>query len=1063
MHQGLSLRGALRRSTRTRAHAAAGALALLALSAPAGGQQKVHFTYLWHMEQPIYWPEKQANPAVDRYERAWETIVRLDAGGQGGLGPQDNLRAIFSVDDRVAAYQYRVRDAINDVRWAPEAGAQVSYSGGLIENIMSLGGANQLGYGPGWMNPYRDARTWLTSGANARPRLDIVQFSFHHALLPLLEPSAVRKELQLYKRVYADAWGAQGQAWNGGTLPAPSRGLFPSEMAFSERLIPQLAAEGIAWSVVSAEKIARAQSNFPVVFGSGGINCDPPNRADQLNPASSFYFRQSISRGCGPAESAYSLTPRRARYVDPATGAVSSIIVVPASQSLSWQDGSAPLGLGGFDALQPHNDPARPMLVVLAHDGDNFWGGGYSYYREAMPNLVSSAGGAGYVATTVEKYLADHPVPADDFAKVEDGAWVNADGCFGSPQFLNWNFPPMRAGAVDIQGGWAEDIRNWSVIVAAQNRIDTAEQLHIDAGGSIDVGRILYPGASTNAVERAWHYFLGGLNSGFMYYGTALDMENKPAVSSNRALTYIAPMLSAGAANDRTAPTIFPPQRHPWNPGGLNFGPQHGYRQVQSNGDFTVWSFVNDVSGLASVALRYRLDADGTNATGNDQNETYAGGPDVGAWQTVAMTERDFPVNNFFNDPGVNYYATPSAKANLFWANLTGIRSALVDYYIEATDARGNTKRSPISSVWVGDGQGATGGGGPAVAISPAQPAAGQSLAITYDPSSRPLAGMSNIALHWGINNWTSVISGVPLQQISGGPDAGKWRITISVPTGATSLQFVFNNATTGFAPTVWDNNGGADWRYTVTGGTNPVPTWTVNGSLDADAPLLGSAGGASLWAGVKGDVLYMATEAPTGGRDRFLLFAGAPGALRGAMWAKAGQVAQWDAFIGAEVSNTFAGWNDAGAGVATQVARGTHLEGTINIRQELGLSAGAPLPASVRVALGVYDNPDAGALITAQQPAPAGALVANASIEGAEYFTVNLRAACGVADIAGPGQTIGFDGQLTADDIIVFVGWFFALDARADVAGAGQSAGADGQWTADDLIVFVNAFFAGC
>jgi enterochelin esterase-like enzyme len=70
---------------------------------------------------------------------------------------------------------------------------------------------------------------------------------------------------------------------------------------------------------------------------------------------------------------------------------------------------------------------------------------------------------------------------------------------------------------------------------------------------------------------------------------------------------------------------------------------------------------------------------------------------------------------------------------------------------------------------------------------------------------------------------------------------------------------------------------------------------------------------------------------------------------------------------------------------------------------------------------------------------------------------------ACTPSDIAGPSQSIGADGELTADDIIVFIGWFFASDARADVAGAGQAPGADGAFTADDIIVFINRFFAGC
>jgi hypothetical protein len=69
----------------------------------------------------------------------------------------------------------------------------------------------------------------------------------------------------------------------------------------------------------------------------------------------------------------------------------------------------------------------------------------------------------------------------------------------------------------------------------------------------------------------------------------------------------------------------------------------------------------------------------------------------------------------------------------------------------------------------------------------------------------------------------------------------------------------------------------------------------------------------------------------------------------------------------------------------------------------------------------------------------------------------------CGQSDFAGPGQSLGFDGELTADDIIVYLNFFFAGDSIADLAGPGQSPGFDGEFTADDIIVFLNRFFAGC
>jgi len=69
----------------------------------------------------------------------------------------------------------------------------------------------------------------------------------------------------------------------------------------------------------------------------------------------------------------------------------------------------------------------------------------------------------------------------------------------------------------------------------------------------------------------------------------------------------------------------------------------------------------------------------------------------------------------------------------------------------------------------------------------------------------------------------------------------------------------------------------------------------------------------------------------------------------------------------------------------------------------------------------------------------------------------------CGLSDVSGPGQAPGADGDLTADDIIVYLNGFFAGNPAADVAGPGQSAGPDGDFTADDIIVFLNRFFTGC
>ena len=1104
------------------------------ISNPATAQEKLHFTFMWHMEQPVYWPDRQTTSGVlgDRYERLGESLTR------GGVHPLNNLSEIFGAADRVAGYRFRMRDTISRMAFPPpeiggtfpEGGAQISFSGGLIENLQSVGGTGLLSgqYESDWHKWIREARGWSTFGGAATPRADVVIFPFHHALMPLVDESTMRKEIQTYKAIYADAWGPVTM----------SKGFFPSEMAFSTRMIGVLADEGVEWSIVSGEKVSRASVDWPVVFGSGGTPCDPPNRADQMNPSQADYFRASIDRGCSPAESfPFSFTPHRARYVDPTTGVVKAIIVVPASQSLGWRDGYSAQGIGDFDTLNAKNNPARPMLAVLAHDGDNAWGGGYDYYMVATPNRVKDGRGAGYTPTVVQRYLADHPVPADDFVHVEDGAWVNADGDFGSPQFWNWNWPLLNSsGQPDPVSGWHIDARNWAVITAMQNRVDTAEQIHTGAGGMVSARKIVYPQEGANAVERAWHYFLGGLNSGFMYYGTPLDHEVKPTVACNNAARFTDPIISgAGPSADATAPTIWIPQRWPYNPGSQVFGSP--YRQGSSYGPFvaptafTVWTFVADVSGVQSVTLKYRVDADGQRSLSSTENETYAGGAGVGAWQSVSMNVRAFPAGNVYNDPDINFFVMPQYIADHYSAQISGLSSALVDYYVEAVDTRGNVRRSPIQHVWVGDGQGATNPGGGCssgtVTTQPCPPVAGQTVTVTYDTAGRNLSGAAQVYIHLGHNGWTGVGPDQPMSR--SGPGA-PWTYTYTVPVSATMLDCVFNNGSG-----TWDNNSGQDWHISVQsatpvngaccvagvctattqllcGGTftsggactpNPCPpaasgaccsagtctsttqaacaagSWisggacapnpcafVMDGVLDAGTIVVAESGPVFLRAALRGDVLYVAAANGADTNDRFIYLAPAagPGPMQSANWAKAGQVAGWSCFLGSEGSASYNGWQEMTGGAATASAKSTTgvIEGTINLRQEFALGAGAPLPESIYLATAQYPTADGATLLAALQ-LPAGN--GNGNIEAAEYARVRLcrftTAGCCAADFNGSG------GSPTVQDIFDFLGaWFNGCTGQSGLPCEGRSAdfnNSGGSPTVQDIFDFLAAWFAGC
>ncbi|MBI5058220.1 hypothetical protein HZB60_00395 [candidate division KSB1 bacterium] len=946
----------------------------------------VHTTYLWHLEQPVYWPAPSQLYAG--YETAWESIQHRNAGASH---PQNDLTEIFSVADRVAAYQSRPAASIATMSGV-DAGAQVTYSGGLIRNVASLGSANQLGYSPGWSSSFDQARDWQTSGG--RSRLELTVIPYHHALAPLVDREVLKKEIQIYQYLYPFVWGS---------TPAPSTGFFPPELAFSERIIPVLAECGLSWCFVPSNHLSRACSNFPMVYGTGGENCNPPNPADQVNPASSNWFSLTISRGCTPTDAVpFGFQPHRAQHINPATGVAAQVIVVPVAMAMSWMDGYQSYGVGDINAIASQNDPAHPMLVTLGHDGDNAFGGGYSYYMESVPSLTSQAVSAGYEPTTVPEFLADHPLAGSDLVHVEDGAWINADGDFGDPDFINWNWPPYNSsGQFDIAGGWALDIRNWAIITAATNRVVTAEAL----AGGVTLGAVQDPSVNpADDAELAWHFLLGSLNSGFMYYGNALDMEVKATVACNAAVSHADAVLAQGG--DPIPPTIWALQQLPHNPGGVGFGPLYGYQQRPQARDFWVWTFIHDVSGVETVTLNYRLDLNGDNPLASAQNETFAGGGEVTSWRSRAMTRRVFPAGNVYNEAGVYFDVLPTYIAEEYYYHLTDGEvtdsgDVLVDYYVEALDSLGNIARSDIYHTYVGTGSGGS-TPGDRVSWSPQSPVGGDPVTILYDLAASPLPPATDpVYIHVGHSGWQQVVT--PDPAMSYDSSLARWTYTYVIPLSATSVDFVFRTA----AP-LWDNNGGQDWRISVTAGSSG---FALDGALDSSAVQVATNGAVTLWADFDGNDLYLATERALGtGSDRFLLFAQTPGSLRAAPWAKAGQVADWAAYLAEESSNGWRGWFDATGSVGS--AAGAVLECTINVSSELGA-----LPPRIHVAAVSYNSPDGGAL-TGQAPA---AVLPNGNVESGEWAVINLLPDSLTISALGGAITLRWSPAFGAGDYSIY------------------------------------------
>ncbi len=365
------------------------------------------------------------------------------------------------------------------------------------------------------------------------------------------------------------------------------------------------------------------------------------------------------------------------------------------------------------------------------------------------------------------------------------------------------------------------------------------------------------------------------------------------------------------------------------------------------------------------------------------------------------------------------------------------LRDMLIDYYVEAIDGNGVVARSPIQHVYIGDGS----GGGPgedAVTIDPDPAQAGQQAAITYDPTGRPLDGAAQVYLHYGFNGWNPVISPDPTMIWNDSDSV--WQIMVGVSSSATQLDMAFNNGAD-----LWDNNGGTDWHFAVTGGEPPDDAWTMDGQLDAAATLVAENNGMVLYAGVIDETLYVATWDAGEGNDHFVFLADSPGGLQPAPWTKAGQVAGWAAFIGNENDSLWAGWfDDVGASDVTAGGGGGYLEGTIDLFGQFG-----SVPDRVYLAVAPYLTPDGGSLQYDYQVPTS--INDDGNVDAGEYVALGTIM---------PGDCSG-DWRVDADDVACFVNVLLGADTDARHVGAADlddSGGPDGL----DVRLFVDVMVDG-
>jgi len=758
---------------------------VLAAAASLACATPIHVTYLWHMHQPIYFP--------------YETVQQTYSNNRFSF----NLYDVFNT--RSGPYQTWPKNAVQQGadKNMPHAGAQVSFSGSLGENLNNLWGP---AHSSGWDDAYDYARNTLRTSLN-NPRLDLVGFAYHHSLMPLTSPDAMRMQIKLHKDIYSYLWDSGG---------GYSKGFFPPECAFAPRMIPALVQEGIEWVLVDNIHLDRACVNYEQNIWSSGGSVLRPNRADAINPDPGTWVQLNNVWAPTKVSAPWGYQPHYVQYVDPwsdpAAPAVYRIIAVPAARYEGNENGR-----GGYGAFKPenvwgslishNNDSNHPMIMVCHSDGDNYGMLNADAYHAQHGNFLEMCkSNPDFDNTTVQDYLQMYPPRTTDVIHVENGSWAGADA--GDPEFKKWNG--------DTDGsGLNPDRFSWSVLIAMQNRV-----AHANAREAYSSTADIRSGGGNDSAK-AWHYYLVAETSCYWYWDG--DWSSPWNGNATRACNLAAPFADAVINRhpgvDTTPPSIFPLQRSPYNPGG-----KHWDESTPQPSDFQVWTFVYDVSGLASVELFWRTDKDGVNPVSSYQNELYADGTEVHPWTALAMSPSWDPATK-----GGDVVPDPSYRAQAYKATVAGQTNVLIDYFVQAIDTAGNTNRSDICHVYVGMYAGG-GGGDTVVSYAPDPPVRGAHCTISYNSAGRVLAGASQVNIHFGYNNWSGGSLGTyPMT----GTVGAVWARTIFISNAWTQIDCVFNNGAG-----TWDNNSGQDWHQaTIAADAPPVASFSATPRSGA-APL---------------------------------------------------------------------------------------------------------------------------------------------------------------------------------------------------------------------------------
>ncbi|MGF7045912.1 chitodextrinase [Paenibacillus sp. DS2015] len=748
---------------------------------------EISASHVYHNHMPNFWPyydtsqySATSTGAPIRYMYDGQVIdLKNNAPSlypyylpTGAIMPHDDLVSYYTKDAKSGAYLYWPWSVANDLHAAyPSAQMQVTMSGSVVNNVNSfmttnnVPGYNNTNWGAPWKTAYNNLKT-----PNNNKTLDMIHFSGHHSMGPLTGNDYLLKDM-----IYQNATLAQSYFL--GDSFTSSKGFFPTELGFSERLIPVLEKLGIKWSVLGNNHLSRTLQDYPYL-DSPGIDTliSPPNRADFQNTSNvGSWVKQSMFN---EAQNIYNKfpfasTPHWVRYVNPETGKESRVVGVPVAQSESWEEGYQ--GSVTAKALKPFEGLTnQKQFLVIAHDGDNAQGraGSLDTWQAAKNVTYSDSGVKG---EGIDEYLVNNTPAATDVVHVQDGSWVDTRDSSSDPTWYHWHMPfgiwkgqfadfnkkrgmdlaPKKSingvddgHTVSFEYGFNYLERNFALLQASENYAKTAEQIWLTdhpnywkpttakdkqityEGNQLNPYMLSYPvkgnaasdyAGGANPAELAWYFLLPAMDSGFGYYDENIDDSVKPALSFSQSLYFSKPYVNGKLASDQTGPSVWWPQRYPYNPGSANNSKAEGWTLNYFDNSFGIYTYAFDASGIQTIKLKVRTHRDKFEAASDNTSKVYDPAlmasrgisnidvNKVSAWTDYAMTKRDLKpeINgtDWQSSTATMQKVPVSDIGDMYYSYLNEYRDQLVDYYIEATDSKGNVTKSDIQSVYVGAGK----------------------------------------------------------------------------------------------------------------------------------------------------------------------------------------------------------------------------------------------------------------------------------------------------------------------------------------------------------------------